>query len=93
MIYMKTADGEVRIIVLEAGNIEQLKAGKPAKTADGTVFIAYTPDPVWLADKLMDSDGDRAKIASLIEETGRRPQKDPKRPTHGQHIHSFLGGK
>jgi hypothetical protein len=93
MIYLKAAGGDVKIIILEAGNLDRLKAGDPAKTPDGTVLIAYTPDPVWLADKLMDSDGDGVKIAALIEEASKRPQKDPKRPTHGQHIHSFLGGK
>ena len=94
MIYMKSADGTVRVIVLEAGNLEQIKAGKPAKTPDGSVLIAYTPDPVWLADKLMDvADGDAAKIAALIDEAAKRPQKDPARPTHGHHIRSFLGGK
>lgn len=91
MIYLKGED--VKIIVLEAGNLEQIKAGRPAKTPDGSVLIAYSPDPVWLADKLLDTDGDAAKIAALIDEAGKRPQRDPKRPTHGQHLHSFLGGK
>lgn len=89
MIYLKSSDGTARVIVLEALNLERIKAGKPAKTPDGEVVIAFTPDPVWLADKIMDTDGDAAKIAALIDEAARRPQKEQNRPTHGRHVHKF----
>lgn len=89
MLYMKSADGGLKIVVLEAGNLEQLKAGRSAKTPDGSVLIAYTPDPVWLADKLMECDGDAAKIAALIDEASRRPQKPTNRPKHGKHVHKY----
>lgn len=92
MIYLQTADGRLKIVVLEAGNIEQLKQGRPAKTPDNSVLIAYTPDPVWLADKLMDCDGDAKDIARLIDEAAKRPQKLPDRPTHGKYIHKLLKG-
>jgi len=92
MIYMTSADGNLRIVVLEAVNLDRIRDGKPAKTPDGSVLIAFTPDPVWLADKLMDCDGDAVKIAALIDEAAKRPQKEPNRPKHGQHIHKFLGG-
>lgn len=75
MIYLKSADGTVKIVVLESANIEAIKAGRPAKTADGSVLIAWTPDVVWLADKLMDSDGDAAEIGRLIDEAARRPER------------------
>lgn len=91
MLYLKSADGKVRVIVLEAMNLERIKAGEPAKTPDGEVLIAFTPDPVWLADKLMDTDGDAAEIARLIDEAAKRPQKEPTRPTHNQHLHKFGG--
>lgn len=81
MLYMKTEDGNLHIVVLETGNLEELKKGRPAKTPDGSVLIAWTPDPVWLADKIMDSQGDPKKIAQLIDEAAKRPQK-PMRPYH-----------
>lgn len=90
MIYM-TSDKGVKIIVLEAGNIEQMKAGKPAKSPDGSVLIAYTPDMVWLADRLMDSGGDAAAIAALIDESCKRPQQPANRPHHEHHRHEFKG--
>jgi hypothetical protein len=90
MLYLKSADGALRIVILESANIEELKKGRPAKTADGSVLIAWTPDPVWLADKLMDTDGDAADIAKLIDEASKRPEKPGPRPKHGMHLHKFL---
>jgi len=93
VIYLQSKDGAVKIIVLEANNLEQIRQGRPAKTPDGSVLIAYTPDPVWLADKLMDTDGDAGAVAALIDEAAKRPQKEPNRPKHGQHLHKFLRGE
>ena len=90
MLYLKSADGALRIVILESTNIEELKKGRPAKTADGQVLIAWTPDPVWLADKLMDTDGDTAAVARLIDEASKRPEKPSPRPKHGLHLHKFL---
>lgn len=81
MIYMT---GDVTIVVLESANLEEIKKGRPAKTPDGKVVICWTPDPVWLADKIADSDGDGATIAKLIDEAAKRPQK-PARPHHKLH--------
>ena len=89
MIYLKTTDGTLKVIVLEAGNLAKIQQGQPAKTPDGTVIIAFTPDPVWLADKLMDCDGEAVAIAALIDESAKRQQKPVNRPPHGQHIHTF----
>lgn len=91
MIYLKSPDGELRIVVLESANLDELKKGRPAKTPDGSVLIAWTPDPVWLADKLMDSGGDTAKIAALIDEASKRPEKPAPRPKHAMHQHKFGG--
>ena len=91
MIYLKSADGELRIVVLESANLEELKKGRPAKTADGSVLIAWTADPVWLADRIMDTQGDLAKIAALINEAAKRPEKTA-RPYHKPHEIS-LGAK
>lgn len=87
MLYMN-GDG-IKIIVLESANIEELKKGRPAKTPDGSVLIAWTPDPVWLADKIMDSDGDAKLIGKLIDEAAKRPEKPGPRPTHKTHVKEF----
>ena len=92
MIYMKSADGDVRIVVLETKNLEEIKAGRPAKSPDGSVLIAWTPDPVWLADKIMDTGGDAVAIAKLIDEGSKRPQMPSDRPKHEPYAKSFLGG-
>jgi hypothetical protein len=89
MLYMTTADGSVRIIVLESGNLEAIKGGRPARTPDGSVLIAWTPDSVWLADRIMDTDGDGAAIGRLIDEAAKRPEKPGPRPTHLLHEHGF----
>jgi hypothetical protein len=91
MIYLKSADGAVKIVVLESANLDELKKGRPVKTADGSVLVAWTPDMVWLADKLMDTDGDAAEIARLIDEAAKRPEKPGPRPTHKMHEHRFGG--
>jgi hypothetical protein len=87
MLYM-SGDG-VKVIVLESANLDEIRKGRPAKTPDGSVLIAWTPDPVWLADKIMDSGGDAEKIAALIDEAAKRPEKPTPRPKHGQHVHKF----
>ena len=91
MLYLKTTDGDLKIVVLETANLDELRKGRPAKSPAGTVLIAWTPDPVWLADKLMDCDGDAAKIAAIIDEASKRPQANPVRPKHGMHQHKFGG--
>jgi hypothetical protein len=92
MLYLKSDDGSIRVIVLETKNIEEIMKGRPAKSQDGQVLIAWTPDPVWLADKIMEvADGDMVKIGKLIDEAAKRPQKPTERPKHGDHLHRFLG--
>lgn len=93
MLYMTSTDGSLRIVILESANLEELKKGHPAKTPDGSVLIAWTPDPVWLADKLMETNGDGAAVAKIIEEASKRPQKPSTRPYHGTHKHTFDQGK
>lgn len=88
MLYMQTSDGALKIIVLETANLEELKKGRPAKTADQSVLIAWTPDIVWLADKILDSGGDAKLIGELIDQAAKRPEK-PARPHHKPHLHSF----
>lgn len=90
MLYM-TGTGGMKIIVLETANLEELKKGRPAKTPDGSVLIVWTPDPVWLADRILDSGGNAGKIAALINEAAKRPEKPGPRPKHEKYIRSFLG--
>lgn len=88
MIYMQSADSAFKIVVLETGNLDELRHGRPAMTPDGSVLIAWTPDPVWLADKIMEAGGDAAAIGRLIDEASKRPQK-PARPRHKTHEFRF----
>jgi len=86
MIYLK-GDG-IAIVILETANLEEIKKGRPAKTPDENILIAWTPDPVWLADKIAESDGDAKRIGELIDEASKRPQKPP-RTYHKTHRHQF----
>lgn len=90
MIYLTSETG-AKIVVLEPGNLEELRKGRPATTPDKSVLIAFTPDPVWLADKLLDCDGSAAAVAALIEEAAKRPEKPAGRPKHDIHTHRFGG--
>jgi hypothetical protein len=76
MLYMITDDSKLKIIVLETPNMEELMKGRPAMTPDGSILIAWTPDPVWLADQILGSKGDGALILKAIDEASRRPQKE-----------------
>lgn len=87
MLYL-SGDG-LKIVILESANLDEIRKGRPAKTPDGSVLIAWTPDPVWLADKLMDSNGDPAKIAAAIDESAKRPEKPAPRPKHKTHCTKF----
>ena len=91
MLYMSADDSRLKIIILESANLEELKKGRPATTPDGSVLIAWTPDPVWLADKILDSGGDGAKIAKLIEDASKRPEKPGPRKKHEIYVKTFLG--
>lgn len=83
MLYMKGKSGDLEqhIVILETANIEAIKQGKPVISQDKEVLICWTPDPVWLCDKIMDTGGDGEKIAELIDESQKRLQK-PQRPYH-----------
>lgn len=89
MLYMTTTNGELKIVILESANIEEIKKGRPAKTPDKSVLVAWTPDPVWLADQILMSDGDAETIAKLIDIASKRPQKPFNRPRHETHYHKF----
>lgn len=91
MIYLQADDGETKIIVLETENLRRLAEGKPAVTADKSVIVCWTPDLVWLADKIIETKGDVQAIAALIDEASKRPQK-PARPGHAAHRHVFPEG-
>lgn len=91
MLYLSDKEGTMKVIVLETANLEELRKGRPATTPDKSVLIAWTPDPVWLADKILDSDGDVKKIADAIEEAAKRPEKPGPRPKHFPYVKAFLG--
>lgn len=79
MIYMS---GDVKIMILETANLEELKKGRPAKSPDGTVLVAWCPDVEWLGRELAKSGGDGRRIAELIDEAAKRPEK-PTGPYRG----------
>lgn len=87
MLYLTTKAGQ-KIVVLETSNIDEIKKGRPAVVQDQSVIIAWTPDPVWLADKIMGAGSDAMEIGRLIDEAAKRPQQPP-RPYHKPNHHKF----
>lgn len=79
MLYMTGEN--LTLIVLETENLEALKQGRPAKSPDGKILIAWTPDAEWLAEQIAATDGDSRTIANLVDESTKRPHKT--RPYHG----------
>lgn len=90
MLYLKSSDDKLKIVILESDNLDEIRKGRPAKTPDGAVLIAWTPDPLWLTEKLIATDGDAATIGRLIDEASQRPEAGP-RPNHETIHHKFEG--
>lgn len=72
MIYLEGPG--VKVIVLETANLDEIRKGRPAQTPDGSVLIAWTPDPAWLSAQIAASDGNAELIGRLIDEAARRPE-------------------
>jgi hypothetical protein len=87
MLYM--SGPELKIIILETANLEELKKGRPAVSPDKSVLIAWTPDPTWLAEEIAKTDGDGEVIAKLIDQAAKRPEK-PLRPYHPPEETTFV---
>lgn len=91
MLYLKSDNSEVRLIVLESANLEELKKGRPAVSPDRSVIVCWTADLVWIADKVLDTDGDIAAILKLVDESAKRPEKTGPRPKHPPHHRRLRG--
>jgi hypothetical protein len=54
MIYLKTKQGQ-HVLVIEPGNLVDLKAGELIRSPGNEVMIAYTPDAVSFGKALMEA--------------------------------------
>jgi len=50
MIYFTTTDDQA-VLIIENGNLERLKSGKPMRTPDGKFMVCYTPDLDWTMEQ------------------------------------------
>lgn len=90
MIYLTDKGDKLKILVLEPGNVERIMAGEPAVSPDQSVIVAYTPDPVWLAEQLIRVDaGDAKAIGRLIDEAAKRPPGPASRAYHETQVHRY----
>jgi hypothetical protein len=55
MIYLKLTDGR-HLLILEPANLARLQGGEPITSPTHEVMVAYTPDILWLQDKLVQCD-------------------------------------
>lgn len=53
MIFIGMKDGST-LIILEPGNIERMRDGKPLISPDNRVMVAFTPDMEWTQDRIME---------------------------------------
>jgi hypothetical protein len=74
MLYMNLKQGLLRVVVLATHNVEAVLKGQPAVAPDGSVVVAWTPDPAWLGAQLKTARSP-AQVGSLIDEATRRPQQ------------------
>lgn len=93
MIYLRgTKDGKpTSIVILETENLDLLKLGKPAVTPDKSIVLCWTPDAVWLSEKIKESNGDISKIIEAIEES-RKLSNRPRGPYYPAEYISFEKG-
>jgi hypothetical protein len=93
MLYLK---GEtLRLIILETGNLEELRKGRPASTPDKECLICWTPAPRWLAKAIRAANtGDALEIARLVQESLAHAQEEvgPHFPTVVVDLPTIGGG-
>lgn len=93
MIYGILADG-TRLVILEPGNFDRLRQGKPIHTPDGAVLICFTPDIKWTATELEKSidatDGINPDTLVEVLEAGL---KRPEIHAPEYHMRQVLGTK
>jgi hypothetical protein len=78
MIYFTTTDGKACLII-EQGNLDRLRVGKPMSTPDGKFMICYTPDLLRLAPLIQGmitgGDGfDAVKFDAILKESLTWPE-------------------
>lgn len=78
MIYME--DGPKRLIILESRELEELRKGRKMVTPDELTLLCWSPDLVWLSDRLIHTRGKGLEIGQAIEESQKRPDKPSPRP-------------
>lgn len=79
-VRLHNADGVIALLlVLEPGNIERLKEGKPIVKflnefipelqTQVQLLVGYTPDAAWVAENMKDSKADVSKLLQVLEES------------------------
>jgi hypothetical protein len=82
VIYLRTGNNQ-HVVILEPGNLEAIKGGAKASTPNHAVFVAYTPDAVWLGEQITANFDDLtpAVLDRLIKESQARSEVH-ERPYH-----------
>lgn len=82
MIYLVMNDR--KLIILEPGNLEHVRAGGIATTPDQSIAVAFAPDIPWLQEQVMKIGGDKLTpddVVRLLKEGLDRPEV-VERPFH-----------
>lgn len=74
MIFLTAPGGRLRVVVIDTDEHGQLKAAHPLLTPDKSIMLAWTPDPVWLLERIRMRPGTAQDIARTIDQAARRPQ-------------------
>lgn len=89
MIYLKA--GNLSILVLEPGNIDRLKEGKPLTSPDEAVTVCYTPDMTWTMAKLrglFEKDNLNSEVLEEVLKEGINRPEVRDRPWHPLEMHT-----
>lgn len=67
MIYMRLGDGTYMLVV-EPSNVTQIKAGHPLITPDERFVICYTPDVLYVEQKIQEAQSKGPLTGSDLDE-------------------------
>jgi hypothetical protein len=79
VIYFTTTDGRACLII-EPGNIQRLKEGKPMVTPDDKFMVCFTPDMPWTCEQVLSAQSQGKitpeQIAKIIDDGKTRSTID-----------------
>jgi hypothetical protein len=76
--------GDRKLVILEPGNLERLRAGRLAIVPDDSVAIAFCPDHVWPQEEIFKIGADKLTVEDIVRllKEGQTRADVTERPYH-----------